>query len=424
MGVQTDGQPCFTRSRSSLSAPVDAVSRSPRGVDAVDSGVEPVKPPTVGSTCSSLAAVLLAACGEARRARPPGRGDCRGRRAPQAGSGSGGVPRRRRAGRRRRWAGRPRRRAGKPRKRRGKLRRRRGRSPRHRAVPQPHLPGARVPAVRPRVVQGGDAGAARPDAPRLHADDVRLRRRHADERAGRRRRVPRRVPGRADERERREVLELVPAGRPGARRGRAAAARGHRGRRRERRTRWTRSASSSRASRRVPRWPSSSARPTRTCSPPSACTRASSTRRRRTRGRRSARRPRAGPIPTTQGDAAFTAMGAAARPVPVIVFQGDADTDGATRQRPRRSSPSGPRPTRAREPSSAPARASRAARAARASRTRRTPAERAARACSRATSSHGLAHAWSGGSTAGTLHGSRAPDASAIIWAFFASHGT
>ena len=41
-----------------------------------------------------------------------------------------------------------------------------------------------------------------------------------------------------------------------------------------------------------------------------------------------------GPSPATQGDAAFAAMGTYARPVPVIVFQGTADTTVERRQRP------------------------------------------------------------------------------------------
>ena len=35
----------------------------------------------------------------------------------------------------------------------------------------------------------------------------------------------------------------------------------------------------------------------------------------------------------------------------------------------------------------------------------------------------GLAHAWSGGSTAGTFTDPDGPDATALMWAFFAAQG-
>ena len=36
---------------------------------------------------------------------------------------------------------------------------------------------------------------------------------------------------------------------------------------------------------------------------------------------------------------------------------------------------------------------------------------------------HGLGHAWSGGSSAGTYTDPAAPDATTILWQFFATHG-
>lgn len=129
-----------------------------------------------------------------------------------------------------------------------------------------------------------------------------------------------------------------------------------------------------------------------------------------------------GPDPKAQGDTAFGAMGSSARAVPVIVFHGDADdvvnvvngqqvvsqwtetdtragaTVGATMTD--MGSAGGKSYTHASYPGGT-----------------------GGKSLLESYVVHGMGHAWSGGSTAGTFTDPNAPDASAIIWAFFASHG-
>ena len=129
-----------------------------------------------------------------------------------------------------------------------------------------------------------------------------------------------------------------------------------------------------------------------------------------------------GPDPKTQGDTAFAAMGAQARPVPVIVFHGDADgvvnvTNGSqvvaqwTETDTRASAAVGTGVV-----------------------TTGTAGGRSYTHTTYATGSpaspllelylvHGLSHAWSGGSSAGTFTDPSGPDASALFWQFFATHG-
>ena len=95
------------------------------------------------------------------------------------------------------------------------------------AVPRPFVPErGREPGLQAicaeRVWRGG--GAAGGDAARRDPDGRRLRRRHADERAGRAGRVPGRLSRAVALGQPAGLLELVPARRPAARRRRAVAA--------------------------------------------------------------------------------------------------------------------------------------------------------------------------------------------------------
>jgi poly(hydroxyalkanoate) depolymerase family esterase len=129
-----------------------------------------------------------------------------------------------------------------------------------------------------------------------------------------------------------------------------------------------------------------------------------------------------GPAPKTQGDVAFAAMGAYARPVPVIVFQGTADTtvndvngqqivDQWTETDDRASATLG---AGVATPGSAGGKAF--------TLTTYTDAKSGAPMLEYYAVT-GLAHAWSGGSTAGTFTDPDGPDATSLMWAFFAAHG-
>lgn len=129
-----------------------------------------------------------------------------------------------------------------------------------------------------------------------------------------------------------------------------------------------------------------------------------------------------GPSPKTEGDAAFAAMGTYARAVPVIVFQGTADTtvndvngqqivDQWTETDDRASASIG---TGAATQGSAGGKAF--------TLTTYTDAKSGS-VMLEYYSVTGLAHAWSGGSTAGTFTDPDGPDATALMWAFFAAQG-
>jgi poly(hydroxyalkanoate) depolymerase family esterase len=129
-----------------------------------------------------------------------------------------------------------------------------------------------------------------------------------------------------------------------------------------------------------------------------------------------------GPDPKGQGDAAFTAMGSAARSVPVIVFHGDSD--------PIVNVVNGQQviaqwtETDTRAGASVGAGASVMGSAGGKTYTRTSyGGGPGGQSLLESYIVHGLGHAWSGGSTSGTYTDPNAPDASAIIAAFFASHG-
>ena len=129
-----------------------------------------------------------------------------------------------------------------------------------------------------------------------------------------------------------------------------------------------------------------------------------------------------GPAAKTQGDAAFAAMGKQARPVPVIVFHGDADTtvnvvngqqtiDQFTETDDRASASLGV------------GTATQGGAGGKSfTHTTYTDAKSGGVMLEYYKVS-GLAHAWSGGSTAGTFTDPNGPDATSLMWAFFAAHG-
>jgi poly(hydroxyalkanoate) depolymerase family esterase len=128
-----------------------------------------------------------------------------------------------------------------------------------------------------------------------------------------------------------------------------------------------------------------------------------------------------GPTPKTQGDAAFTAMGTYARAVPVIVFQGTADTtvndvngqqtiDQWTETDDRASASLG-----------AGAATQGSAGGKSFTRTTYTDAKSGGVMLEYYLVS-GLAHAWSGGSSAGTFTDPAGPDATSLMWQFFAAN--
>ncbi|HEX8793908.1 MAG TPA: PHB depolymerase family esterase [Polyangiaceae bacterium] len=129
-----------------------------------------------------------------------------------------------------------------------------------------------------------------------------------------------------------------------------------------------------------------------------------------------------GPDPKAQGDAAFAAMGSAAHAVPVMVFHGDADNvvnvvNGQqviaqwTETDTRAGSTAGPGTS---EMGSAGGKTY--------THTSYSGGQ-AGKTLLESYIVHGLEHAWSGGSTSGTYTDPNAPDASAILWSFFAAHG-
>jgi poly(hydroxyalkanoate) depolymerase family esterase len=128
-----------------------------------------------------------------------------------------------------------------------------------------------------------------------------------------------------------------------------------------------------------------------------------------------------GPAPKTQGDAAFAAMGTYARAVPAIVFQGTADTtvndvngqqvvDQWTETDDRASASVG-----------AGAATQGSAGGKSFTLTTYTDAKSGGVMLEYYLVS-GLAHAWSGGSSAGTFTDPDGPDATSLMWAFFAAH--
>ena len=129
-----------------------------------------------------------------------------------------------------------------------------------------------------------------------------------------------------------------------------------------------------------------------------------------------------GPDPKAQGDAAFAAMGAQARPVPVIVFQGDADSVVNVTNGTQVVAQWNETDTRAGAMPGAGVATS--GMAGGKSYTHTTYANgSAASTLLELYVVHGLSHAWSGGSSAGTFTDPNGPDASALMWQFFASHG-
>ncbi|HEY3816489.1 MAG TPA: PHB depolymerase family esterase [Polyangiaceae bacterium] len=128
-----------------------------------------------------------------------------------------------------------------------------------------------------------------------------------------------------------------------------------------------------------------------------------------------------GPAPKTQGAAAFAAMGTYARAVPVIVFQGTTDTtvndvngqqtiDQWTETDDRASASLG-----------AGAATQGSAGGKSFTLTTYTDAKSGGAMLEYYLVS-GLGHAWSGGSTAGTFTDPNGPDATSLMWQFFAAH--
>jgi poly(hydroxyalkanoate) depolymerase family esterase len=128
-----------------------------------------------------------------------------------------------------------------------------------------------------------------------------------------------------------------------------------------------------------------------------------------------------GPDPTKQGDLAFSAMGASARPVPVMVWHGDQDqvvnVTNATQiiqqwseTDTRAGATVGPAMQTTGSTSGA-------------SWTHSTYAGgTGATSLLELYIVHGMGHAWAGGNASGSYTDPNAPDASLILWQFFASH--
>ncbi len=129
-----------------------------------------------------------------------------------------------------------------------------------------------------------------------------------------------------------------------------------------------------------------------------------------------------GPSPKAQGDAAFMAMGSVARSVPAMVFHGDSDAVVNVVNAQQVVAQWTETDTRA--GASVGTGTSEMGSAGGKSYTHTSYAGGAGgTSLLESYIVQGLGHAWSGGSTSGTFTDANAPDASAIIWAFFASHG-
>jgi poly(hydroxyalkanoate) depolymerase family esterase len=129
-----------------------------------------------------------------------------------------------------------------------------------------------------------------------------------------------------------------------------------------------------------------------------------------------------GPDPTTQGDLAFTAMGPQARSVPVIVFHGDADQVVNVTNGTQVVSQWSETDTRA-QASVGPAVVTMGSAGGKTF-THTTYADgTSGKSLLELYVVHGMGHAWSGGSSAGSYTDPDAPDASALAWQFFAAHG-
>jgi poly(hydroxyalkanoate) depolymerase family esterase len=129
-----------------------------------------------------------------------------------------------------------------------------------------------------------------------------------------------------------------------------------------------------------------------------------------------------GPAPKTQGDAAFAAMGAVARAVPVIVFHGDADSTVNVVNGQQIVDQWNETDTRA-SATLGPAVATQGSAGGR-SFTHTTYSDgKTTRSMLELYVVVGLAHAWSGGSAAGTFTDPAGPDATSLLWQFFAAHG-
>jgi poly(hydroxyalkanoate) depolymerase family esterase len=129
-----------------------------------------------------------------------------------------------------------------------------------------------------------------------------------------------------------------------------------------------------------------------------------------------------GPDPKAQGDAAFSAMGAQARAVPVIVFHGDADSVVNVINGQQVASQWAETDDRAGAAVGQPATATGSAGGRSFTQTLYSSGSPAA-ALLELYVVHGLGHAWSGGSSAGSFTDPSGPDASEMMWQFFAAHG-
>jgi poly(3-hydroxybutyrate) depolymerase len=129
-----------------------------------------------------------------------------------------------------------------------------------------------------------------------------------------------------------------------------------------------------------------------------------------------------GPNPTTQGDLAFTAMGAQARPVPVIVFHGSDDQVVVPTNATQIISQWTETDTRA--GATVGAGVASMGTGGGATFTHTTYANGSSgKSLLELYLVNGMGHAWSGGSSAGSYTDPDAPPASSIIWQFFAGHG-
>jgi poly(hydroxyalkanoate) depolymerase family esterase len=129
-----------------------------------------------------------------------------------------------------------------------------------------------------------------------------------------------------------------------------------------------------------------------------------------------------GPSPTTQGDAAYAAMGAQERSVPVIVFHGDSDQVVNVTNGTQVVSQWTETDTRAK--ATVGTGVATMGSAGGKTFTHTTYANGSSgKSLLELYIVHGLGHAWSGGSTAGSFTDPDAPDATSIIWQFFATHG-